>query len=273
MAASAVAVLVAVFATNPFLDMGTNDDWSFAYGALKFAQTGRLVYCSWSRPFLGLQAVWGAAAIHVFGFSFTVLRLSLLPFAMGSAVLVYLLARRVGLNAGLALFGTLTFSLSPLYVPLAASFMTETPNLFFILLSLYGCIAALRSHRNGACALWLAIVTLAGIAGGTVRQTGFMVPLSMLPVLMICSSRIRGRFTLQATAAALWSKTKLSKGEQAVLLPKELDASLSLTVEHIDLMAEAKTFAEAFRLSQRLIGGELEFDDSPEVIEASDDAT
>ena len=47
----------------------------------------------------------------------------------------------------------------------------------------------------------------------------------------------------------------------------------SLTVEHIDLMAEAKTLAEAFRLSQRLIGGELEFDDLPEVIEASDDAT
>ena len=47
----------------------------------------------------------------------------------------------------------------------------------------------------------------------------------------------------------------------------------SSRVEHIDLMAEAKTLAEAFRLSQRLIGGELEFDDLPEVIEASDDAT
>ena len=206
-ALSAFLVLAAVLATNPILDMGTNDDWSYAFGALKFAQTGKLVYCGWSRPFLGLQAVWGAGAIHLFGFSFTVLRLSLLPFAMGSAALVFLLARRVGLKAGPALFGTLTFSLSPLYVPLAASFMTEVPNLFFILLALLACIAALQSASDRDCVAWIAIAALAGIDGGTIRQTGFMVPLTLLPVLMLCTRRIRSKPVLLLTTAAFWTIT------------------------------------------------------------------
>ncbi len=206
-ALSALLVLAAVLATNPILDMGTNDDWSYAFGALKFAQSGKLVYCGWSRPFLGLQAVWGAAAIHLFGFSFTVLRLSLLPFAMGSAVLVFLLARKVGLKTGPALFGTLTFSLSPLYVPLAASFMTEVPNLFFILLALLACIAALQSGSDRDCGAWIAIAALAGIDGGTIRQTGFMVPLTLLPVLMLCTRRIRSKPILLLIAAAFWTIT------------------------------------------------------------------
>ncbi len=50
----------------------------------------------------------------------------------------------------------------------------------------------------------------------------------------------------------------------AGVLPRELDASLNVTVEHIDLMREAKTFAEAFRLSQRLIGSELEYVEAPD---------
>lgn len=50
----------------------------------------------------------------------------------------------------------------------------------------------------------------------------------------------------------------------AQILPKEIDTTLTTVDIDIDLFAEAKTFAEAFRLSQRFIGGDLE------VIEAAE---
>lgn len=43
----------------------------------------------------------------------------------------------------------------------------------------------------------------------------------------------------------------------AQILPREIDASL--TVEHVELFSEARNFAEAFRMAQRMIGGELEY--------------
>jgi hypothetical protein len=54
----------------------------------------------------------------------------------------------------------------------------------------------------------------------------------------------------------------------AQILPREIDATLNIDVE---LFSEAKTYAQAFRLAQRFIGGELE-DDAVELIEAPDDA-
>jgi hypothetical protein len=54
----------------------------------------------------------------------------------------------------------------------------------------------------------------------------------------------------------------------ASILPRELDATL--TVEHVELFAQARNFAEAFRLAQRYIGAEP---DDPELIEVeADDA-
>jgi hypothetical protein len=55
----------------------------------------------------------------------------------------------------------------------------------------------------------------------------------------------------------------------AQILPKEIDASL--TVEHVELFAEARNYAEAFRMAQRMIGGELEYIEA-EAIEAPDAA-
>ncbi len=51
----------------------------------------------------------------------------------------------------------------------------------------------------------------------------------------------------------------------ASILPREIDATLSIDT---DLFAECRDFAAAFRLSQQVIGGEIEAEDLPLVIEA-----
>lgn len=128
-----VLTLVAIALTIPIAECGVNDDWSYTKTAFDLAQTGRLVYNGWAAAMLGAQAYWGALFVKLFGYSFLSVRLSTAPLAAGCAALLYSLHRRADLPPRIAVFGTLTITLSPLFVPWAASFMTDVPSLFFFL--------------------------------------------------------------------------------------------------------------------------------------------
>ncbi len=162
------------------LEMGVNDDWSYAWTARGLAQTGHFTYSGWSEPMLGVQATWAAALIRLFGFSFTVVRLSTLPFAGGCAFLLYVLARRAGLNAAYAAFGSLAVAVSPLFIPLSASFMTDGPSYFFWLACVYCAERAARGRGPVRAGAWMAAAAAAGVAGGSVRQVVWMVPVVAL---------------------------------------------------------------------------------------------
>ena len=166
---------------NPHFGDGNNDDWSYIWVARMFATTGHLVYNGWIGAMIGFQAVWAALLIRIFGFSFTLVRLSTLPFAAGCAVLLYRLFRGAGLNTLLAMFGTLTVVLSPLFIPLAASFMTDVPGFFFWLASVYCAILAANAQTDHGATAWMAACAIAGAMGGTVRQVVWIVPLVVLP--------------------------------------------------------------------------------------------
>ena len=161
-----VALLcAAVLATLPWAEVGMNDDWSFTHTALDVARSGRLVYYYWSEPIIGFQAYWAALFIRIFGFSFTLVRLSTLPLAMGSAALLHGLARYAGLARGPAFLATLSVMLSPLVIPLSVSFMTEIPALFFLLAVVYCGLRALDHPDRRGCAWWLFAGTVAGFLG------------------------------------------------------------------------------------------------------------
>lgn len=55
----------------------------------------------------------------------------------------------------------------------------------------------------------------------------------------------------------------------AQILPREIDATL--TTVDVELFAEAKTFAQAYRLAQRYLGADVE-NESPALIEVGDAA-
>src|SRR5687768_9114944 len=125
----AAVPVIAVLATVPVGETGLNDDWSYARTALDAARTGKLIYNGWATTMVGVQAYWGALWIKIFGFSFITLRLSVLPLAAGCGYLIWWLGRRCGLSDRAAMFASLAVTTSPLFVPLAASFMTDVPGL------------------------------------------------------------------------------------------------------------------------------------------------
>lgn len=192
----AAILLAAVALTRPYGESGVNDDWSYTRTALELAQTGELRYNGWAAALLGAQAYWGAAFIKIFGFSFLVTRLSTVPLAVGCALLLYALHRRAHLSAALSIFGTLTVTLSPLFIPHAVTFMTEVPAFFLLLLSIFCYVRAIdqkeqadtRSDLNrsatGYVFLWLVAATIFGLLAGTVRQAYWVLPI-LAPLYLI----------------------------------------------------------------------------------------
>jgi hypothetical protein len=163
--------MAVVFATLPFAEMGINDDFSYSQTALHLASTGKLVYNGWSSAMLGFQAYWGALFIKLFGFSFFILRISTLLFAVGCAVLLYLLSTDAGMARSRAIFLTFFVISSPLALPVEASFMTDIPGLFFQLFCFFALLRATDPQASQPkIVFWTIILTAAGLAGGTIRQ-------------------------------------------------------------------------------------------------------
>lgn len=177
----ALLSIAAVLATLPFVEMGINDDFSFTHTALHLASTGKMAYDGWGTPMVGFQAYWAALFIKLFGFSFVLVRLSTLPFVAGCSVLLYLLALYAGLPRSRAIFLAFFVAFSPLALPLEASFMTDVPGLFFLLLCLISALQGTDPQASQARILfWTTVLTAAGLAGGTIRQYIFLVPVAFL---------------------------------------------------------------------------------------------
>src|ERR1700723_2308213 len=190
-----------VLASWPFAEMGFVDDWSYVKTAFVFARTGHIVYNGWATAMLGWAIPWAALFIKLFGFTFTAVRLSTLPLAMLSVYLLHASLVRFGITARNAIVGALTLGLSPLFLPLAASYMTDIACLFCILLCLYLCQRALTAHSDRATILWLACAALTNIAGGTIRQIAWLGTLVMVPST---AWLLRWRAGVKHTAGLLW---------------------------------------------------------------------
>ena len=190
-----LVTLGTMLAAWPFAEGGYIDDFSYIHMAKTLAETGRFAYNGWPTAMLGIQVWWGAAWIWVFGFSFALVRLSVWPLALGAVALVYLIARRASLSPSDSLFAALLTGLSTLFLPLAPTFMTDIPGFFFLLACLYGftraadaadAVPARGTHVAPWRALaWLAIGTLCGVLGGTIRQPVWFAPIACAAVLCL----------------------------------------------------------------------------------------
>ena len=197
----ALACLLCLLIVNPRADIGLNDDWSYIFSANRLAQTGHIAYNGWAAPILGVQLYLGALFIRLFGFSFTVVRATSMVAFLLSAVLAHTILLRCGVRARNAVLGTLTLMLSPLYLGLATTFMSDGLAMLFILLFFYAAVRANDAASGRATLLWLVMAALSGVAGGSVRQIAFLCNLAALPMLVWHLRRRRG---VVAAGAMLW---------------------------------------------------------------------
>jgi hypothetical protein len=172
-------VACAVLVSLPFAELGRNDDWTYAWSALQLARSGKLTFNGWSTAMLGAQAFWGAGVIRLFGFSFSALRLSVLPFTCGTASMLYLIARRLGASTALAAMAALTMGLSQIAIECAATFSTDLPALFCFTFTLHQIERSLDPKRRSPSQILfpLLLAAVVGYAGGSIRQVYWLMPL------------------------------------------------------------------------------------------------
>jgi hypothetical protein len=174
-------VLVCELIARPFANMGISDDGPYILMAHTLATTGRLVYNGWPAAMLGWQLYLGAAFIKLFGFSLTTVRSSNLLIAMLTAFILQRILVRAGITERNATIGTLVFVLSPLYLMLSVTFMTDISGLFAIVLCLYGCLRALQSPTQRSTILWLCFAIATNAVCGTSRQIAWLGVLVLIP--------------------------------------------------------------------------------------------
>jgi hypothetical protein len=177
----AFAVLVCELSTRPYTTMGVGDDGAYILMARTLAATGHIVYNGWGAAILALQLYLGAAFIKLFGFSFTTLRMSTLLVAVLTAFLLQRTLVRTGITERNATLGTLTLVLSPLYLMLSVTFMSDIFGLFAIVLCLYACLRALHASTERSTIGWLCFAVATNVLCGTSRQIAWLGTLVMVP--------------------------------------------------------------------------------------------
>jgi hypothetical protein len=174
-------LVLCVLAAYPFAEMGANDDFAYVRSAKILADTGHVTYVGWASAMLGWQLAWGALFIKAFTFSFTATRVSILLIAACTAFLLQRCFVGLGLYDRNATLATLTIVLSPLFIPLSFSFMSDIPSLFTIVLCLFCCLHAWQATKPRYATAWLVFAAVSNVILGTARQTGWVGVLVMVP--------------------------------------------------------------------------------------------
>ncbi len=194
-------VVAATLSALPFVGIGFCDDYAYIRMALEFARTGRMVYNGGTAVVSGWQIPLGALFIRMFGFSFTAPRMSTLLVALFTVWLFFAVLVRFGISRRGAYFGALLLGLSPIFVPMAASFMTDIGSVFAIVLCLYLAKRAVDAQTPGSTMAWLAAAAASNLAVGTVRQVAWLGVLVIVPATAWALRRRRG---VVAAGVVLW---------------------------------------------------------------------
>jgi 4-amino-4-deoxy-L-arabinose transferase-like glycosyltransferase len=194
-------LLLAIVVSHPVAEMGLDDDWSYIWSARVLADTGHVVYNGWATAMLGWQLYLGALFFKIFGFSFFLARASVLIVAVATIMLVQRLFVRLGVNEWNATVGTLMIALSPAFLSVAFTFMSDVPGFFCLVLCFYCCTRAIQASTTRKAIGWLVFASLSNVVGGTVRQVAWLGALVMVPCV---AWQLRRRKGILAVAVALW---------------------------------------------------------------------
>ena len=197
--------LICELVSRPFAEMGIADDWSYVWTVRTLAATGHIVYNGWATAMLGWQLYLAAGLVKIFGFSFSMTRVSTLLVGAATAFLIQRVFVRMGANERNATIGSLAVVLSPLYLLLSATLMTDIGGLFALVICLYGCLRAIQSFPGGSALAgadtpsatraaigWLCFAAASNVFFGSSRQIAWLGVLVLVPSTAWLLRRHRG---------------------------------------------------------------------------------
>jgi len=168
------AWLAMLIVVNPIGDFPLNDDWTYGASVHYMMNTGHFKIVDGSAAAIFTQVIWGTLFCKLFGFSYTVLRLSTLVLAFIATIFLYFFAFESSNNKGMSFFVALLLAINPLYFSLSNTFMTDVPFLSFSIISCWFFSKAFSKSSY----LYVVLGTLLAIAATLIRQAGIVIPLA-----------------------------------------------------------------------------------------------
>lgn len=190
----AVPFVVLLLLVSPRGDFPLNDDWVYAKMVQALAGHGHLGFSPFSNAFAITQTLYATPVVKLFGFSFTLLRLTTIFMGWVTVCFVAFTARELGLPNPSVLLAALTVFVNPLFVNLSYTFMTDVPFCAFAAAATYYFVKALRTPTTAN----LLLGTLISIAAFYNRQIGILIPIAFIPSGAVAIRRLKGRPPLGA---------------------------------------------------------------------------
>jgi hypothetical protein len=237
----ALAVLVCELVSRPYANIGISDDGPYILMAQTLASTGHIVYNGWAAAMIGWQLYIGAVFIKLFGFSFTTVRMSTLFVSVATAFLLQRTLVRCGITERNAVVATLALALSPLYLLLSVTYMSDLFGLFAMLICLYGCLRALQAATSRAAVFWICFAVATNAFFGTARQIAWLGVLVMVPstLWLLRAQRrvfITGCIATLAGALSIYACMQWLNHQPYVLPPQPLPDTFSVVSSVLTLI-------------------------------------
>ena len=189
--------LASTIIISPLTDVPSHDDWSFAIAVRNLLNLGTLKFSGWTEPTLIFQTLWGGLFSLIFGYSFITLKVSTILLSLTGSIFLYLILKRAGCGDFLSVTGTAIQFLSPSFLGLSYTFMTDVPYVSLMVISLYW---YLRGVEDGDCkALFIGSIT--ATCAFLVRQLGILIPFGVF-VYYLLSRRGREGGSLTSLSLA-----------------------------------------------------------------------
>jgi hypothetical protein len=183
---------IAVSAAFGAYGLARNDDWAWAEILSRWERTGVLRFNGWPGMFLIGHLALGWPIGHVFPGSLRALQLWTITLGVVGVLATYWTVRTF-LPVARAAVATALVMLSPLYAPLAMSFMTDVPSFAAQACCLALGVRALRERQARRIAFFTSLSFLVGMVGFTIREYAFVAPASAGLVLFARAMARRDR--------------------------------------------------------------------------------
>jgi len=179
--ALAVLWLAGVAIVNPVGDFPLNDDWIYSWPVKTYIDTGRIDILSCTGFTLIGHVLWGIVSCSIFGFSFTVLRMSSVVLALAGILVTYWIFRTAKASRGFSLLAALVVGFNPLYYEISFTFMTDVSFAAFGLMGLLFLNRYLESERSSCLIAATVVISISTL----IREVGLLLPAAFAAIYLL----------------------------------------------------------------------------------------
>ncbi|HAT03547.1 MAG TPA: hypothetical protein DCS29_02095 [Candidatus Magasanikbacteria bacterium] len=155
---------------SPIGEFALNDDWVHTEIMKHWVDSGEFRMSTYAGPTFYVPILYGAALTKIFGFSFSILRISTLILALGTLLTFNFLLYKLNHKPHINLLIVLALWFNPIFYNLSFTFMTDIPALFLFVVSLYFYSIAFTEKKP----LYILGGSLFSIIGFYTRQTNIL---------------------------------------------------------------------------------------------------